>query len=61
MTYNFDADRWYDDQERLLEMRRRDGTLDERAFNEAMEELARRYEKMVARLDGTYELPPQKA
>ena len=59
MTYNFDPDRWYEDQERLLQMRRRDGALDERAFEEALEELARRYEKMVARLDGTYELPPR--
>lgn len=57
MTYNFDPDRWYEDQQRLLEMRRRDGALDERAFEEALQDLAERYEKMLARLDGTYELP----
>jgi ribosomal protein S18 acetylase RimI-like enzyme len=27
MTYNFDSDRWYEDQEWLLQMRRRDGLL----------------------------------
>jgi hypothetical protein len=59
MTYNFDPDRWYEDQLRLLEIRRRDGALDERAYAEALQELERRYEKMVARLDGTFELPPE--
>ncbi len=56
MTYNFDPNRWYEDQQRLLEMRRSDGALDESAFQQALQELAERYEKMVARLDGTYNL-----
>lgn len=56
MTYNFDPDRWYEDQRRLLELRRQDGTLDQAAFDEAAAELDRRYESMVARLDGTYQL-----
>jgi hypothetical protein len=57
MTYNFDPDRWFDDQRRMLEIRRTDGSLGETAFEEAMKELERRYEAMVRRLDGTYELP----
>lgn len=57
MTYNFDPDRWFEDQQTLLEMRHADGTLDDRAFEEAMRELERRYETMLARLDGTYQLP----
>lgn len=56
MTYNFDPDRWYEDQRRLLEMRRLEGTLDEAAFDTASEDLDRRYEAMLARLDGTYQL-----
>ena len=56
MTYNFDPDRWYEDQLRLLELRRHDGALDERAYAEAVQELERRYEKMLGRLDGTFEL-----
>jgi len=56
MTYNFDPDRWFDDQRRLLELRRRDGTLDEPAFAEAASELERRYDAMIERLDRTYQL-----
>jgi hypothetical protein len=56
MTYNFDPDRWYEDQRRLLERRRQNGTLDEAAFEEAARELDRRYEAMLSRLDGTYQL-----
>ena len=59
MTYNFDPDRWYEDQRRLLERRREEGVLDERAFEEASKDLERRYDEMVARLDGTYQLPRQ--
>ena len=56
MTYNFDPDRWYDDQRRLLERRREEGTLDEAGFEAASTELERRHEAMLARLDGTYQL-----
>lgn len=59
MTYNFDPDRWYEDQQRLLEMRRREGALDEHAFDEALKDLERRYEEMLARLDLTYQLAKQ--
>jgi hypothetical protein len=58
MTYNFDPDRWYEDQRRLLELRRRDGTLDDEAWAKAEAELDRRYEDMLARLDATYQLRP---
>ena len=61
MTYNFDPDRWYDDQRRLLEMRREQGALDEAALDEAMKALEARYEAMLTRLDGTYELPSRDA
>lgn len=54
MTYNFDPDRWYEDQRRLLEWRLSDGTLDQAAFAEATADLERRYESMLARLDGTF-------
>jgi hypothetical protein len=60
MTYNFDPDRWYDDQRRLLELRLKDGSLDRAAFDEALAELERRYESMLARLDGTYQLDPKR-
>ena len=45
MTYNFDADRWYESQKAVLAARRERGELD------------RRYEEMLARLDGSFRLP----
>jgi hypothetical protein len=59
MTYNFDPDRWFDDQRRLLELRLQDGSLDQAAFDEATSELERRYDAMLTRLGGTYELKHQ--
>ena len=54
MTYNFDPDRWYDDERARIEARLRAGqvTADEAA--RALEEADRRYERMLARLDGTF-------
>ncbi|MBZ5588611.1 MAG: hypothetical protein LAO05_08610 [Acidobacteriia bacterium] len=57
MTYNFDAERWFENQKALLEARRQRGELDDAAFDEALEELRRRYEEMTARLDRSFELP----
>jgi hypothetical protein len=59
MTYNFDPDRWYDDQLRRLEWQRQRGGLDEAAFDEAARELERRHEEMLKRMDGIYQLPRQ--
>lgn len=55
MTYNFDPDRWFDNEEAALRERRRKGELDGPAFDAAMEELVRRYEEMLARLDIRYD------
>ncbi len=60
MTYNFDPDRWYEDQQRLLEKRRREGTLEESEYDAALKDLERRYEEMLDRLQGTYQLPPSR-
>jgi hypothetical protein len=57
MTYNFDADRWYENQRALLLARRERGELDEKGFAEDLEELERRYEEMLTRLDGSFQLP----
>jgi hypothetical protein len=57
VTYNFDADRWYENQKALLEARRERGELSDAEFALAVEELDRRYDEMVARLDGTFQLP----
>ena len=57
MTYNFDPDRWHENQRALLEERHRRGELDDAQLARELEDLDRRYEDMVRRLDGTYQLP----
>lgn len=57
MTYNFDPEGWLDRQRAALELRRDRGEIDARAFEAELVELDRRYEAMVARLDGTYQIP----
>ncbi len=54
MTYNFDPERWLENERLRLEQRRRAGDLSEEAAAKAAEELERRYEAMLARLDGTF-------
>jgi len=61
MTYNFDPDRWYESHHAALEVRRERGELDEREFVAALQDLERRYEEMLDRLDGTYEIPEKRA
>ena len=57
MTYNFDPEKWYENHGRALLARREGGELDERAFAEALDELDRRFEEMLSRLDGSFQLP----
>jgi hypothetical protein len=57
MTYNFDPDRWYEDRRRALQARRDAGKIDDARFGAALEDLDRRLEEMVKRLDGTFQLP----
>ena len=57
MTYNFDPDRWYENERAALDSAYRSGKVDVRRYEEALAELERRYEKMLKRLDGTYQLP----
>lgn len=57
MTYNFDPQRWYDDEQALLENRLKSGKIDVREYEAALKDLDRRYEQMLDRLDGTYQLP----
>jgi hypothetical protein len=54
VTYNFDPDRWYENERLRLEMLQRTGEMTEQAAVQALEELDRRYEAMLARLDGTF-------
>lgn len=61
MTYNFDPDTWLCSNRAALEARRDRGELNEAEFEAELEDLDRRYEDMVARLDGTYVIPPSRS
>jgi len=58
MTYNFDPDRWLEAHRAVLEGRRDRGEIDEATLEAETIELDRRYEEMVARLNGTFKIPP---
>lgn len=56
MTYNFDPDRWYDNELAALERKVEEGLLDKAAFEKQKNRLLLRYDDMIARLDGTYQI-----
>ncbi|MGD2185621.1 MAG: hypothetical protein PVI71_05820 [Desulfobacterales bacterium] len=57
MTYNFDPDRWYEDERGMLEARYKTGEISEQEYQDAVSELDRRYDEILDRLDGTYQIP----
>jgi len=57
MTYNFDPDRWYENERAFLEDCLNSGKMSDKAFGEALAKLDRRYADMLDRLDGSYQLP----
>jgi hypothetical protein len=57
MTYNFDPDRWYDNELAVLKGRLRTGELDTQEYDAAVDDLDRRYDEMLERLDGSYQIP----
>jgi hypothetical protein len=54
VTYNFDPDKWLENERLRLEQRRRAGELSEEEAARAADELERRYDAMLSRLDGTF-------
>ncbi len=57
MTYNFDPDRWYDNQRARIEHRRDSGEIGAEEFQAELERLEERYDEIVRRLDRPFELP----
>ena len=57
MTYNFDPDRWYEDERGMLDARYKAEEISEQESKDAISELDRRYDEMLDRLDGTYQVP----
>lgn len=56
MTYNFDPDRWYDMQRYALDAKRDAGELAEADWEVAVRALDEEYDRMLARLDGTFQV-----
>ena len=57
MTYNFDPDRWYEIELAVLKEHRISGELNTLDYEQAVADLDRRYDEMVERLDGSYQIP----
>ena len=57
MTYNFDPERWYENEYSALEVLHKKGSISDDEFEKALSDLLTRYEEMLSRLDGTYQLP----
>jgi hypothetical protein len=60
VTYNLDPDLWLESHRAALAARRDRGEIDDAEYESKFLELDRRYQEMVARLDGTYEIPAGK-
>jgi hypothetical protein len=57
MTYNFDPDRWYDNERLAIDQRFRSGSINAREYEDAIDDLDCRFDEMLDRLDGTYQIP----
>jgi hypothetical protein len=57
MTYNFDPDRWLDNQRHALDGRLARGEIDAERYQAEIEALERRYQSLTSTLDKPFELP----
>ena len=57
MTYNFDPDKWYENEVTFFENSYKSGKISEQEYKESLEELGKRHGDMWHRLDGTYQIP----
>ena len=57
MTYNFDPERWYENEYSALEVLYKKGEISDIELEKARSDLLNRFEEMLSRLDGTYQLP----
>ena len=57
MTYNFDPERWHENEYLALETLHQSGDITDSEFEEQCSNLLRRYEEMLSRLDGAYNIP----
>ena len=57
MTYNFDPDRWYENELSVIHSKYKAGQITKQEHNRAVEELDRKHKSMWERLDGSYQIP----
>ncbi len=56
MTYNFDPDKWYDDEIYILQSKLKNLEIKQNEYDKAVEILDQKIEDMWKRLDGTYQI-----
>lgn len=57
MTYNFDPDRWYDNEFEAIRSALEAGKISGEEYERAVEKLDRKYDDIWTRLDGSYQIP----
>lgn len=57
MTYNFDPDKWYENELFALCSKYRMGNMTQHEYEKAIEALDRKQKEMWERLDGSYRIP----
>ena len=55
MTYNFDPDRWFENELDSVKLKRKTGKISEEEFQKAHEKLMDEYEQMLIRLEIRHE------
>lgn len=58
MTYNFDPDKWYDNELFIIQSNLENGKITQCEYDEAVEILDKKLENIWNRLDGTYQINP---
>lgn len=56
MTYNFDPDKWFDNELLTIQLKLKNGELSETEYDKEVELLDKKYQDMWKRLDGSYQI-----
>jgi len=57
MSYNFDPDRWYENELLIVQSKYLAGEMTRKERDQAIDGLDRKYKDMWDRLDGSYQIP----